>query len=185
VSRVLVVDDSELTHALVRSVLTRAGHVTVHAESSAEAMQLVPGEPPDAMVIDIAMPGMDGIQLAQLLRSGPYIERSLPVVFYSAYLNETNVRARVAGIQAATFVAKDGNVHELVQALGELIEAHAADKAARPSASTMVQIGRGLVASCVPTDGRTVYELRRGANVVLEAPSMEQLMTRARAAGLA
>ena len=184
-SRVLVVDDSEITHALVRTALTRAGHVTVHADSGAEAMDLVPAEPPDAMVIDIAMPGMDGIQLAQLLRSGPYVDRSLPVVFYSAHLNETNVRARVAGIQSATFVAKDGNVRELVHALGNLISVHEADKAARAPASTIVQVGNGLVATSVAKDGLTVFELRNGTTVLLEAASMEQLMTRAQAAGLA
>jgi CheY-like chemotaxis protein len=185
VSTVLVVDDSDLTHALLRSAFERAGHATRHAANADEALRLLPSEHIDALVTDIVMPDIDGIQLVQLARSRPDVDNSLPVVFYSAHLDMTNARRRIAGMQPATLVAKDGNVSDLVEAVASLIGAHAAAKSATPPAAVMLHMGKGLVAVSVQKQGRTSYELRRGEQLLFEAPTIEDLTSRARSAGLA
>ena len=184
-SVVLVVDDSELTHALVRSSFERAGLSTLHAASADEALRLLPSERIDAMVTDIVMPDVDGIQLVQLARSRPDVDSSLPVVFYSAHVDVTNAKRRIAEMQPATLVAKDGNVQDLVEAVTSVINAHAAVKNASQPAAVILHIGKGLVAISVQRQGQTSYELRRGEQVLLEAPTIEELTRRARAAGLA
>jgi CheY-like chemotaxis protein len=185
VSIVLVVDDSELTHALLRSTFERAGHATVHAANADEGLRLLQSERVDAMVTDIVMPNIDGIQLVQLARSRPEVDSSLPVVFYSAHIDgATNARRRIAAMQPATVVAKDGNVQDLVEAVTNVITAHAAVKNVTPPASVILHIGKGLVAVSVQRDGQTVYELRRGEQVLLEASTIEDLTSRARSAGL-
>jgi CheY-like chemotaxis protein len=184
VGTVLVVDDSELTHALLRRALENGGYDTVHAANADEALRLIEQEPVDAMVVDIVMPNIDGIQLVQLVRSRRDVDRSMPVVFYSAHIDHAE-RQRIAGMQPATIVAKDGNVQDLVEAVTNVISAHASAALAATPAAVILHVGKGLVALRLQRDGKTVFELRRGSEVLLEAPTVEELMQHARSAGLA
>jgi CheY-like chemotaxis protein len=180
---VLVVDDSELTHALLESTFDRAGVGTVHAAGADEALRLLASQPIDAMVIDIVMPEIDGIQLVQLARSQPGVAHTLPVVFYSAHV-DASTRGRIAALQPASLVAKDGHVQDLVEAVTNLITAHASVRSAKPPAAVILHMGKGLVAISIHEHGETTYELRRGEQVLLEASTIEELAGRARSAGL-
>ena len=182
---VLVVDDSELTHALVKRAFEARTYRTIHARGSAEALDLLASHEVDALVVDIVMPSIDGIQLIQLLRSRGSAHNAKPVVFYSAHADEKESRRRISEVQPATVVAKDGNVKDLVDAVGNLIQAHASAAQAPARASVILHIGKGLVAVQLHRDGQTIYELRRGADVLLDARTVEELMKRAQAAGLA
>ncbi|MDT4941687.1 MAG: two-component system, chemotaxis family, sensor kinase CheA [Pseudonocardiales bacterium] len=181
---VLVVDDSELTHALVRRALESAGFRTVHALSAEEALALLPGTPVDVMVVDIVLPGIDGIQFAEAVRTRSDVDSQLPVVFYSAHANGEALRRRVAAVQPATLVAKDGNIQDLIEAVTNVIDAHAAVRTAKPPVAVILHVGKGLVATSLQRDGRELYELRRGPVVLLEAPTLEELLVRADEAGL-
>lgn len=184
-STVLVVDDSELTHALVRRALEPRGFVTVHADNADEALGLLGREHVDAMIVDIVMPNIDGIQFTQLVRSRQDVDQSLPVVFYSAHIDETAARRRISSMQPASLVAKDGNVQNLVEAVTNVIAAHASAARAPTPAAVILHMGKGLVAIRLQRAGQTVFELRRGTEVLLEAPTIEELMQGARKAGLA
>lgn len=184
-STVLVVDDSDQTHALVRRVLAHNGHISVHATGADEALRVLERQSVDAMIVDLVMPHIDGIQLTQLVRSRLDVQTLLPVVFYSAHGNTTEARRRISTVQPATIVAKDGNIQDLVEALTNVIEAHAGARAERTPASVIVHIGKGLVGLSVQRDGQTVYELRRGTQVLLQAPTVEALIQAARRARLA
>ena len=161
---VLVVDDSELTHALVRRALKSGGFTTVHAMSAADALRVLPDTPVGAMVVDIVMPGIDGIEFAETVRSRSDVDSSLPVVFYSAHTDGADLGRRISAVQPATLVAKDGNVRDLVEAVASVIHAHAAARAAKPPAAIILHVGKGLVAISLQRNGRTVYELRRGGS---------------------
>ena len=181
---VLVVDDSELTHALVRRAFDAGTYRTLHARDSGEALDLLADHEVDALVVDIVMPNIDGIQLVQLLRSRRNGSGSTPVVFYSAHADELESRRRIADVQPATVVAKDGNIRDLVDAVANLISAHSTAVKPPARASVILHIGKGLVAVQLHRDGQTVYELRRGTEVLLEAATVEELMKRAQDAGL-
>ena len=179
---VLVVDDSGFTHVLLRSAFARAGYGTLHAEDAGAALHLLTNEHVDAMITDIVMPDMDGMELVRSARANPDVDNSLPIVFYSAHVDLSDARRRAAELQPATVVSKDGNVQELVTAVSSLIEAHAAVK--EIPAAVILHVGSGLVAVSVQRDGHTVFELRRGEQVLLEAPTVEELTDHARLAGL-
>lgn len=183
-SSVLVVDDSELTHALVRRALDDRGYTVIHARDSDEALQILAGQDVDAVVVDVVMPKIDGIQLVQLLRSRPDVGADMPVVFYTAHIDQAHTRRRIARMQPATVVEKDGHVKDLVEAVTNLIDAHAAARSSTPPAAVIQHVGKGLVAIGLEQDDATVYELRRGATVLLQAPTMEQLLRDAKTAGL-
>ena len=106
-------------------------------------------------------------------------------MFYSAHIDDaTDTRQRIDRLQPATVVAKDGNVQELVEAVTSVITAHASVKNATSRAAVILHVGKGLVAVGVERQGRTIYELRRGEQVLLEASTIDDLVSQARAAGL-
>jgi two-component system response regulator PrrA len=115
--RVLVVDDD----AAIRRSLTRAlrlrGFAVTEAEGGAAALDLIARTPPDVLVLDISMPGVDGIEVCRTLRDGG---SDLPVLVLSA-LDE--VADRVAGLQAGAddYLVKPFVLAELVARVKALL----------------------------------------------------------------
>jgi CheY-like chemotaxis protein len=65
--RILLVEDEPTVRALAGRILRRAGNEVTSAASPAEALELVGEEPPDLLVTDVLLPGMDGIELHRRL----------------------------------------------------------------------------------------------------------------------
>ena len=183
-AQVLVVDDYDATHALTRRVLGRAGHTTVHAENAADALDLLRHNQVDAMVVDIAMPHVDGIQFVQLLRSDPTLPTATPVVFYSAFIEVSNARRRVTDLESVTLVAKDGDIEELIRAVDGAIH-HSSDPDVAPvQPAIVVQLRPGVTVISVDRSGERVFQLWHAGEVLLESVSLEEIIQRARATKL-
>ncbi|HEX6382446.1 MAG TPA: response regulator, partial [Acidimicrobiia bacterium] len=69
--RILVVDDTPANIKLLDAVLGSQGYTVIPAASGAEALALVDEEPPDLVLLDILMPGMDGYEVCRRLRDQP------------------------------------------------------------------------------------------------------------------
>ena len=96
--RVLVVDDSAGVRQLVGSVLTGQGFETLVAADAEEGLAKLQAESFDALVVDYAMPGSDGVELVRSVRT---ILPALPVVMVSAVADEEDqARAWAAGVNA-------------------------------------------------------------------------------------
>lgn len=96
--RVLVVDDSAGARQLVGSVLTGQGFETLVAADAAEGLTMLQAESFDALVVDYAMPGPDGVELVRAVRN---IFPSLLVVMVSAVADEGDqARAWSVGVNA-------------------------------------------------------------------------------------
>jgi DNA-binding NarL/FixJ family response regulator len=112
---VLLVDDQAPVRAGLRMRLGLEPDLEVigEAEDGLEALELVRALRPDVVVMDVEMPCMDGIAAAQALSTiAPYCA----VVILSLYGNVCNrKRAEEAGV--AAFVAKQGDVEELISAI--------------------------------------------------------------------
>ncbi|HEX6843268.1 MAG TPA: ATP-binding protein [Stellaceae bacterium] len=80
---VLVVDDDFQVRNFVADSLSEAGYRTVQAPDGRSALRILDGEPIDLAVIDLAMPGMDGRELAQHARQR---RKDLPILFMTAYV---------------------------------------------------------------------------------------------------
>jgi class 3 adenylate cyclase len=82
-ARLLVVDDNKVNRLLLIRALELQGHQAVGAENGRRALEMLEREPFDLMLLDIAMPEMDGYQVLERLLANPQL-RDLPVIVTSA-----------------------------------------------------------------------------------------------------
>ncbi len=93
---VLVIDDSPLDARLVRRTLESRGMYRVlEARSGEQALAMIEADTPDLIILDLMLPGMDGFQILERLRSNP-AARDLPVVVLSAKELTPEEQARLA-----------------------------------------------------------------------------------------
>ena len=103
--RVVLVDDEDDIRLVARASLERlAGWQVYPASSGAEGVALAKAERPDAIVLDVMMPGMDGPATLAELRSDP-ATADIPVVFLTAKVQAAE-RRRLEELGAAGVVAK-------------------------------------------------------------------------------
>lgn len=114
---VLVVDDDEAIRTALERALALEGFVVSTVDGGRAALDTVPGDPPDVIVLDVMMPDVDGVEVTRTLRGQG---RELPILILSA-LDE--VADRVAGLQAGAddYLVKPFAVDELVARLRALL----------------------------------------------------------------
>ena len=116
-ARILLVDDSASARALLGVRLRDAGYDVVEVALAAEAAEMALDEPPDAVVTDLWMPGISGLQLCRLLRAEPATQH-VPVVLLTASDDRrSRFWARHAG--ATAYVTKT-EIDRLTDVLGDV-----------------------------------------------------------------
>jgi CheY-like chemotaxis protein len=120
-TRALVVDDTPLNLKLVVALLRANGFVVESAETAEAARDKLAAAPFDVVLLDLRLPGMDGLELARHLRADP-AQRGLVIVAVTANAMKTDeAAARDAGCDA--FVTKPIDTRALVPLLRELTRA--------------------------------------------------------------
>jgi ribonuclease P protein subunit RPR2 len=115
--RVLVIDDDPALCAMLRASLELEGIEVAEAHDVIESESVLVERPPDAIVLDIGLPGVDGVFYCERLRETPRT-REIPIVAISGS-EEAGARARAAG--ASAFVAKPLDPLRLLASLEELV----------------------------------------------------------------
>jgi len=129
---VLHVDDDPMNLRVVEEILTAFHHVAIKASSGPEALQLIAERPFDAILMDIHMPGMTGIEAVAALRALPGPERNLPVIALTAdVLSRHPSEYSVLGFNG--FVPKPILVSGLLEALKRACAPPAAAKPGKAS----------------------------------------------------
>jgi len=109
---ILVVDDAPTNTKLLRLILGAAGYRVLDAFSGAEALEILHRDRPDAMLLDVRMPGMTGYEVCRKIREDPEFA-SLPVIMVTSMsLAEERIRGIEAG--ATDFISKPFNKKELL-----------------------------------------------------------------------
>jgi CheY-like chemotaxis protein len=93
---VLVVDDHEDTRAICKRALEMAGYRVITADSGNEALTLLEEAKPAVVVLDLAMPGMDGFTTAHLIRTRPSGKKT-PILIFTGLPPKVEDSARRAG----------------------------------------------------------------------------------------
>jgi CheY-like chemotaxis protein len=119
---VLIADDSPTLRRIVSTVLERAGFTVVVAEDGVEAVQGAFSSQPDAIILDVAMPVMTGLEALPLLRERS--PRSLVVIYAGGSRAENEPVAMAAG--AVSYFEKGVSAKAVVRGTVELLEAAAA-----------------------------------------------------------
>jgi CheY-like chemotaxis protein len=136
-AHILVVDDIDVVRMAVRMVLQRAGHTVDLAADGAEALIVVASRTPDAVITDLWMPNLDGLDLIRILRS------QFPAVAVIAlsggsrrYNQELSLdQARSAG--ATQLLMKPVSTRDLLDAVSQSM--HAQRAALNATASCLVK----------------------------------------------
>jgi ribonuclease P protein subunit RPR2 len=115
--RLLVVDDQPNLRMLLRTTFEIIDVEVEEAGSAAEAMQRVAARTPDVIVLDVALPDVDGITLCRRLREQP-ATADVPIVLLTGAPSTTDDAARAAG--ASAFVRKPFSPLELLETIEQL-----------------------------------------------------------------
>ena len=118
-SRLLVVEDDQDIADLIVRYLQKAGHLVESVTSGSAVMARVRATPPDAIVLDLMLPGMDGLLVCQALRSDP-ATASIPIIMLTARGEEAD---RIAGLElgADDYVTKPFSPRELTARVAALL----------------------------------------------------------------
>lgn len=109
---VLVVDDDELTRQLLKGLLeTEEGYRVLFAVNGTQALELAARTPPDVVLLDIVMPGIDGFEVCRQLRANPVL-RHVPILVLTG-LEDRNSRLRGLEAGADEFLNKPVDLIEL------------------------------------------------------------------------
>ncbi len=93
--KILVVDDEEDILELVRHHLKREGYEVRCAESGEQALQIAKSEPLNLIILDLMLPGIDGLEVTRLLKGDPRTQH-IPILMLTAKGEESDV---VAGLE--------------------------------------------------------------------------------------
>lgn len=119
-ARVMIVDDDDHLREVVRYALAREGFLVVEARDGEAARRLLEDTTPDVLVLDVAMPKLDGFSLCRELRA----RSDVPVLFLSARNDEVD---RVLGLDLGgdDYVTKPFSTRELVSRVKALLRRRA------------------------------------------------------------
>ncbi len=116
--RILVVEDEAPVRLLLEKMLKLAGYEVVCAADGMAAIRAARETPPDAVVCDLTMPGIDGYQVCTMFKRDKSFKA--PIIVLSGRVRDKDVKAALdAG--ADTFLAKPVNREELLAKLKELL----------------------------------------------------------------
>ena len=111
-ARILVVEDNPLNLKLVRDVLGAAGYDVVSATSGEEGLRVAVEQPPDLVLMDLQLPGIDGVETMRRLRQGAVAD-GVPVIAVTAFaMADDQAKATRAGFDG--YIEKPISVRGLV-----------------------------------------------------------------------
>ncbi|MEQ8587221.1 MAG: ATP-binding protein [Thalassobaculaceae bacterium] len=117
--RVLVAEDVELNRIIVEAMLNRNGHIAIMAENGLEAVRAVDADEFDAIVMDLRMPVMSGIEATRQIRQRPDGKSRIPIIALTAdVMEESRDACMAAGVDA--FISKPVDPEALTGAVEAL-----------------------------------------------------------------
>jgi len=117
--KILVIDDEPDTLRLVALVLKRQGYDVVTATEGKEGIKKAVAERPDLIILDVMMPGMDGFEIAKVLRSAPRTSK-VPILMFTA---KGQLEDKLKGFEvgADDYITKPAHPAELLMRVKKLL----------------------------------------------------------------
>jgi DNA-binding response OmpR family regulator len=138
--RILIVDDDPNTLEILRRWLAREGYETVSADNGPACLETLAKGPVDVIVLDVMMPGMDGLQVCEKLREHASW-RSIPVMLLTAKDDiETRSRGMVLGV--SEYLTKPVNKLELFARLQAQLHSRELERRMDATAATVANLAK-------------------------------------------
>jgi two-component system cell cycle response regulator DivK len=116
---VLIVEDNEKNRKLARDVLRVKGYETMESDNAEEGIRLAQERKPALILMDLHLPGIDGIKALARLRSDPRTERIPVIAVTASVMSEDNQRIIAAGFDGLQ--TKPIHVNEFIRAVGDTL----------------------------------------------------------------
>ncbi len=111
--KILIVDDEPDVLLLLGERLSKAGYDVIKASSGKEAIDVAVAKLPDLIILDIAMPGMDGSEVATVLRTKSET-KNIPILFLTCLFTKQEEKTCGHVLGQNFFIAKPYDVNELL-----------------------------------------------------------------------
>ena len=150
-TRVLVADDTESIRALFQKLLTADGYQVISAEDGDQALEATQHHRPDVILLDVGMPGVDGIEVCRRLKSDPST-RLTPIVLVTGL---SDLSDRIKGIEAGAddFLSKPVHPNELRARVAALSRVKQLTGALDSAAAAFMALGLTIEARDPTTNG--------------------------------
>ena len=116
---ILIVEDNPANLMLAGAVLRRAGHRITEARSAEEAVERLRVATPDVILMDVQLPGQDGLELTRRLKRGPTTEEVIVIALTAHAMKEDRARALDAGCDG--YIAKPINTRTLAEEINAVV----------------------------------------------------------------
>ena len=117
---VLIVEDNEKNMKLARDVLQAKGYATLEAVTGEDGVRLAREKRPDLVLMDIQLPGINGIEAFRQIRAEASTAK-IPVVALTASVTPTD-RSQITGAGFDAFIGKPINLKEFLETVKRLLE---------------------------------------------------------------
>jgi two-component system cell cycle response regulator DivK len=121
-AKILIIEDNPANLKLVTMLLRRVDHTVFGAVDAETGMALALAERPDLILMDIQLPGMDGLTATRRLKQNP-VTAAIPIIALTA-LAMTDDKARTIAAGCDDYIAKPLRYQELYQAIDTLLARH-------------------------------------------------------------
>ncbi len=111
--KIIVVDDEPAVRGFVGNSLREAHFEVIEAAGGLDALAKIRSSRPDLVLLDIRMPGMDGLDVLMRLRRSP-ATKSLPVIFLTGTILEVDELVQALELDPSDFLTKEVSSRELV-----------------------------------------------------------------------
>jgi two-component system cell cycle response regulator DivK len=119
VAKILIIEDHPANMKLTMLLVRNAGHTALNAVDAETGLMLARAEKPDLILMDIQLPGMDGLAATRLLKMDP-ITAAIPIIALTAMaMKDDQEKTKVAGCDA--YIAKPLRYQELYAAIDTLL----------------------------------------------------------------
>jgi two-component system cell cycle response regulator DivK len=117
---ILIVEDNDKNRKLVRDVLAFKGYNTIEAETGEEGVRLARARSPRLVLMDIRLPGIDGVEALRRLRAEETTRGIVVMAMTASVMSEDRQKIMAAGFDG--YQSKPINVTEFVAAVAQLLE---------------------------------------------------------------
>jgi CheY-like chemotaxis protein len=123
---ILVIEDNEMNMKLMRAVLKAGNYRMPEAMDAETGLRLVREHRPDLILMDIQLPGMDGLSATKIIKADPDL-KDIPIFALSGFAMESD-KEKAADLGLAGYIVKPISVKGLLETLANCLNPHHAEK---------------------------------------------------------